>query len=254
MFGTATGTAMRWLRTQVAHGQAMASGSTRPLATEPAIEPAIGGPVESTDGTSQPDVSAVAPGGEQFRQPDQTTCGSSSLVMAKMINNPEYGADMLAPGDDGVTDPVAVTKRFDQAVLSMHRTTGGWRDSGGTWQLPWPTQLGTPPWAVARQMSVSGGSGRPGTRYRAHLANPVALGASYDTVTGAVDAGECVPLFIGDDVIARHVVLVTGEADDGLSIYDPSSGCWVVASRDAYVSGNIGVAGWSQPWFVVTPA
>ena len=65
----------------------------------------------------------------------------------------------------------------------MHRATGGWKDSGGTWQLPWPTQLGTPPWAVAREMSVAGGSGRPGTRYRAHLANPVDLGASYDAIT-----------------------------------------------------------------------
>jgi hypothetical protein len=174
--------------------------------------------------------------------------------MAKMINTPQYGADMLAPGDDGNTDPVVVTKRFDQAVLSMHRTTGGWKDSGGAWQLPWPTQLGTPPWAVARQLSVAGGSGRTGIKYRAHLANPVDLGANYDAVVGAVDAGECVPLFIGDDVIARHVVLVTGESDDGLSLYDPSSGAWVNVRREAYVAGNIDVAGWSQPWFVVTPS
>ena len=62
------------------------------------------------------------------------------------------------------------------------------------------------------------------------------------------------PLFIGDDVIARHVVLVTGESDDGLSIYNPSSGAWETASRAAYVGGNIAVAGWSQPWFVVTPS
>jgi hypothetical protein len=240
MIPTVTGTAMRWLRTQAAQVRTPA--------------PTPDGASEAAEGSGQPDVSAFAPGGEHFRQPDQTSCGPSSLVMAKMINTPEYGADLLAPGDDGTTDPVVVTTRFDQAVLSMHRVTGGWKDSGGTWQLPWPGQLGTPPWAVARQLSVAGGSGRRGTTYRAHLANPVALGASYDAITKAVDAGECVPLFIGDDVIARHVVLVTGESHDGLSIYDPSSGTWVRASRTAYVSGNIGVAGWSQPWFVITPS
>jgi hypothetical protein len=253
MLSAFTGTAMRWLRSQVAQVQTMASGSTRPAATEPASGPTDGA-AGAAPGSGQPDVSLFAPGGEQFRQPDQTTCGSSSLIMAKMINTPEYGADMLAPGDDGTVDLVVVTKRFDQAVLSMHRTTGGWKDSGGTWQLPWPTQLGTPPWAVARQMSVGGGSGRPGTKYRAHLANPVDLGASYSAVVSAVDAGECVPLFIGDDVIARHVVLVTGASDDGLSLYDPSSGAWVNVRRAAYVEGNIDVAGWSQPWFVVTPS
>jgi hypothetical protein len=39
-----------------------------------------------------------------------------------------------------------------------------------------------------------------------------------------------------------------------LSIYNPSSGAWVTASRAAYVGGNLDVAGWSQPWFVVTPS
>ena len=141
MSSTVTGTAMRWLRTQIAQ-----------VRTPP---PAREGAGAADQGSGQPDVSALAPGGEQFRQPDQTTCGSSSLVMAKMINTPGYGAAMLAPGHDGSTDPVVVTKRFDQAVLAMHRVTGGWKDSGGTWQLPWPTQLGTPPWAAARQMSVA---------------------------------------------------------------------------------------------------
>lgn len=248
MLSAVTGRAMRWLRCQVAHAQAMTPGAA------PATGPATAGGAGPAQRNCQPDVSRFAPGGEQYRQPDRTTCGSSSLIMAKMINFPEFGSALLAPGNDGTVDPAVVTQRFDQAVLSMHRTTSGWKDVDGTWQLPWPAQLGTPPWAVARQMNVAGGSGRPGTRYRAQLADPADLGASYDAVTRAVDAGECVPLFIGDDVIARHVVLVTGGSVDGLSIYDPSSGTWVTASRDAYTSGNIGVAGWSQPWFVVTPA
>ena len=252
MFATATGTAMRWLRSQVAHAQTMTSSPGVPRA---AVAGAVAGAANgAVDGHHQPDVRAFAPGGEQFHQPDQTTCGSSSLVMARMINDPAYGETILAPNDDGSTDLIAVTERFDQAVLAMHRLTSGWKDGGGTWQLPWPAQLGTPPWAVARQMSADGGSGTPSTEYRARLIDPAQLGPTYDAIVGAVDAGQCVPLFIGDDLMARHVVLVTGHTAGGLSIYDPSCGEWVPASRDAYLDGNIDVAGWGPPWFVVTPA
>ena len=174
--------------------------------------------------------------------------------MAAMINIPAYGEAILAPRDDPDADRVAVTKRFGRAVLAMHRTTGGWKDSCGTWQVPWPAQLGTPPWAVARQMGADGGSGTPGTKYGSRLIDPLALGSAHDTITRALDAGECVPLFVGDDRMARHVVLVTGHTDGDLSLYDPSCGAWVSATRDAFLGGNLDVAGWSQPWFVVTPA
>ena len=40
MLSAVTGTAMRWLRSQVAQVQTTASRSTRPPATEPASEPA----------------------------------------------------------------------------------------------------------------------------------------------------------------------------------------------------------------------
>jgi hypothetical protein len=245
---TTAGTAMRWLRFGVAQAQTAAA------ATLDRVTPRSTPSPKTPLAAQPPDVSRFAPGGDQFVQPDQTTCGSSSLVMAKMINTPVYGDGVLAPGDDGSIDLAAVKARFAEAVLAMHRTTGGWKDTSGAWQLPWPTQLGTPPWAVARQLTVGGGSGRPGVKYQAHLANPRALGETYDAITAAVDGGDCVALFIGDDIMARHVVLVTGRDDaDGLSIYDPSSGEWVSASRSDYVGGNISVAGWSQPWFVVTP-
>ena len=182
------------------------------------------------------------------------------MVMAKMINTPDYGTTILQPGDDGAIDTDAVKQRFDVAVLAMHVATGGWKDSAGSWQLPWPAQLGTPPWAVARQMSASGGSGVAGTSYRSHLVNPLDPGSSYTAITAAVNAGQSVPLFIGNDVMARHVVLVTGHTqvensdDDGLSIYDPSCGRWVSATRAGFVGNNIDVAGWGQPWFTILPA
>jgi hypothetical protein len=201
---------------------------------------------------AQPDVSRFSPGGDQFHQPDQTTCGSSSLVMAKMLNTPAYGDTILGADPP---DPAAVKQRFDEAVLAMHDTTSGFIDSEGLWQLPWPEQLGTAPWAVARQMGADGGSGLPGSNYRIHLANPLVPDRTYDAVTAAVDAGQSVPMFIGNNVMARHVVLVTGHtADDGLSIYDPSCGQWVSASRAAYVGSELGVAGWNRPWFSILPS
>ena len=247
MFSTAD--AARWLRAGVAQSQAVAHHAAGAIVTA-STNPAVG----VTPSPGDPDVSRFAPGGDQFLQPDQTTCGSSSLVMAKMINTPAYAATILQPDDSGAVDPVAVKQRFDQAVLAMHIATSGWKDSAGGWQLPWPTQLGTAPWAVARQMAAAGGSGVAGVRYRWQLVNPLDPGASYAAITAAVDSGQCVPLFIGNDVMARHVVLVTGHiADDGLSIYDPSCGQWVTATRDGYVGSHIDIAGWGQPWFTILP-
>jgi hypothetical protein len=248
MFSTTD--AAHWLRAGVSQAEAVA----RRAATI-ATGSGKSATVSVTPNSGDPDVSRFAPGGDQFLQPDQTTCGSSSLVMAKMINTPDYGSTILQPGNDGAVDPDAVKQRFDQAVLAMHVVTGGWKDSAGNWQLPWPTQLGTAPWAVARQMAATGGSGVTGTGYQSHLVNPLDPGASYVAITTAVDAGQCVPLFIGNDLMARHVVLVTGHTDDGgLSIYDPSCGLWVTASRDGYVGNNLDIAGWGQPWFTILPA
>ena len=238
MFSTSA--AAQWLRSSVAHAESAARRAGSPAAVVRA--PTSGGP----------DVSRFTPGGDQFLQPDQTTCGSSSLVMAKMINTPDYGETILQPGNDGAMDLGVVKLRFDRAVLAMHVVTGGWKDSAGSWQLPWPAQLGTAPWAVARQMGIVGGSGVVGSSYRSHLVDPFNPGASYSAITTAVEAGQYVPLFIGNDVMARHVVLVTGHTDDdGLSIYDPSGGQWVSASRDSYVGNDLDVAGWRQPWFTI---
>lgn len=253
--------AAQWFRAGVSQAQTAAHQAV--AAAAKTIATVTNNPSSSTTSgpsttSGEPDVSRFAPGGDQFVQPDQTTCGSSSLVMAKMINTPDYGTTILQPGDDGTVDPAAVKRRFDQAVLAMHTVTGGWKDSAGSWQLPWPTQLGTPPWAVAREMGAAGGSGVAGGSYQFLVVNPRDSGGSYTAVAAAVDGGQCVPLFIGNDVMARHVVLVTGhardDADDDLSIYDPSCGQWVTATRAGYVGNNIGIAGWGQPWFTILPA
>ena len=66
--------------------------------------------------------------------------------------------------------------------------------------------------------------------------------------------GHTVPLYVGDSTRPGHVVLVTGSDSDSLTIYDPASGQEQAISRDDFTSGDLGVSGWDEPWFAVTPS
>ncbi|HRD62442.1 MAG TPA: hypothetical protein PL137_16165, partial [Nocardioides sp.] len=72
-------------------------------------------------------------------QPDQRTCGPSSLVAAHLLVDPAYAATQ---------NP----KTFAASVLALHRELTA-TSAFGQAQLPWPRGLGTPPWAAARAMS-----------------------------------------------------------------------------------------------------
>ena len=76
-------------------------------------------------------------------QPDQRSCGPSSLVAAHILLDPAYAATQ---------NPHA----FAGSVLDLHRQLTG-ASAFGRAQLPWPRALGTPPWAVARAMSEYAG-------------------------------------------------------------------------------------------------
>ena len=244
---TTVGTAMRWLRFGVAQAQTAAAASLNKVTPRAA-------PSRQTSETGQqPDVSRFAPGGDQFVQPDQTTCGSSSLVMARMINTPTYGDEILGAAGDGTTDPGAVeaTLRPGGAGDAPHdRRMEGQRRRVAV-AVADPARH--PAAGRCRQLTVAGGSGRPGVKYGAQLANPLALAATYDAVTAALDAGDCVPLFIGDDVIARHVVLVTGHERGRTFDLRPVRGQLGVSGQKCLRRRQHRGPGWSQPWFVITP-
>ncbi|MGZ8744855.1 MAG: hypothetical protein ACXWXO_18210, partial [Nocardioides sp.] len=72
-------------------------------------------------------------------------------------------------------------------------------------------------------------------------------------VAAASEDGHTVPLYIGGSIRPGHVVLVTGSEDGTLTIYEPANGETVTVSRDDFVNGDLGVAGWDEPWFAVTP-
>ena len=192
--------------------------------------------------------------GDPLRQPDATTCGSSSLVMAQMINHPDFASTILDPDRTaGGTTPNA----FAAAVLRTHHRTGRFRDERGVLSVPWPAFLGTHPWAVARHMSGPAGHGRTPARYVVRVVDPAQARAEYLRIVRAVDAGDVVPLFVGNALMARHVVLVTGHHDlpePGLDVYEPAAGRWVDLARSRWLAGNVDIAGWSEAWFAVLPS
>ncbi len=194
--------------------------------------------------------------GDDAKQPDPTTCGSSSLVMSRMENDPAYALWMQTGYDPvtGATDPRTPAERFADESQAMHVRTNLPLDRDHGLQFPWPTQAGTQPWALAAEMSAEGGSGVPGTSYDVSVVDPDDRGSSFDAVVRASEGGTTVPIYVGDDTRPGHVTLVTAsEGGDTLSVYDPSNGSTITVARDDWVNGTLEVAGWSEPWFVVVP-
>ena len=188
-----------------------------------------------------------------LRQPDSTTCGSSSLVVSHMLHDPAYDMWMLTGYDPGTgdLDPRSVADRFESEVLAMHDRTNGLRDAVGGWQVPWPEALGTQPWAVANQMAS--GSGVPGMDYDVRLVDPRDPGSSYDAMVAATGDGGPVPFFVGDALSPRHVMLATATDDGSLVVYDPGSGLDVGVTREQW-TGSAMPGTWREPWAVVVPS
>jgi len=194
-------------------------------------------------------------------QPDSTTCGSSVLVVSRMLNDASYAAFLVNGADPatGHQEPGTVQDRFAEQTLAMHRLTSGMRDSGGGMQLPWPSALGTRPWAVAREMTNQ--AGRKGVPYAARLVLPTssARSAAFDRLVDLARDGLASPLYVGNRWSPRHVVLVLpgdegDEGDDAVLIYDPASGRRYPIARAAFVGADLDVAGWSTPWVLVAPS
>lgn len=186
-------------------------------------------------------------------QPDGTTCGSSSLVMSRMVNNPAYAMQVI-DGYDPVTGQSTTgtpQSRFANESLAMHERTNAWHDRDGNWNPAWPMGLGTHPNDVAREMSAAGGSGVPGTRYEVDYA----LGDradTFDRMVAASQAGHTVPVYVGDGV-PRHVVLATAADAGTVTFYEPGEGKTVTVTREQWINGDSNLGGWDRPWAVVVP-
>jgi hypothetical protein len=163
-------------------------------------------------------------------QPDQRSCGPSSLVAAHMLLDPAYAATM---------NPHA----FAAEVLTLHSHI----TSAAGFRLPWPRALGTPPWAVARAMSDFAG-----VPYSSTLVPLHDRGRLFAQVRTAV-VTRPVPLYVGD-WIPRHVVLAVSPTADGVLVYNPAHGTVDELLASAFADGRLTTFGrWVKPWFVVLP-
>jgi hypothetical protein len=200
---------------------------------------------------------------ERLVQPDRRSCGASVLVVARMVLDRGY-AELVASGRHPVTGfelPGSRADRFRGEALAMHRRVTGLVDVHGRLQLPWPRALGTPPWAVARQLSATG---RPAPRH-AVVTLRAGRGAVFDRIVAATAAGRPVPVYVGNRWAPRHVALFLGGDPGGgpggspgrvdrLRCYDPASGRVVDVEREAFVRGRLGLSGWDRPWCAVLPS
>jgi hypothetical protein len=191
-------------------------------------------------------------------QPDRTTCGSTCLVVARALGDASY-AVWLESGEvaERARDPRTPGRRFADEVLATHVRTNRWVDASGRPRWAWPRGLGTTPWALAHELTATGGTTAPGTSHRVRTVSPRRRGEAYDAVARAVANGHAIPLYVGNRLLPRHVVLVVDvdiDVDEPwLAAYDPSSGRRVRLPREAFVRGDLRVAGWSEPWFAVLP-
>jgi hypothetical protein len=150
-----------------------------------------------------------------LRQPDARSCGAATVVMAEARHDPAFAERACADQD-----------AFATVVLRRHRELTRWP--------PWPRMIGTPPWAVARALTAVTGVPHHTrlARWR-RSAPPPPSGA----------------LYVGSRWLPRHVVLMVAEG----RCYEPASGRVAGVPRDAFAAGELSLAGWSTPWFVVRP-
>jgi hypothetical protein len=170
----------------------------------------------------------------RLSQPDRRSCGAASLVMARRLVRPAYAALV---GDQAV---------FAHETSTLHRRVTSLADTTGAWQVPWPRALGTPPWAVARELGIL--TGRP------YAVRQVRLGRRVWPLLERATPQQPVAVFVGDRFLPRHVVLVTGTEAGGARTYEPSAGVDVVVSSGRWERGDLALAGWDRPWLVVSPA
>ncbi len=147
----------------------------------------------------------------RLQQPDRRSCGAAALVMARRLVRPRYAGL--------VSDQTS----FAHEVATLHRRLTSLADTAGGWQVPWPQALGTPPWAVARELRLL--TGVP------YAVRPVRLQRRVWPAFEHVTPTRPAAVFVGDRYLPRHVVLVTGTEDRRARTYEPASGLVVSVPR-----------------------
>jgi hypothetical protein len=216
--------------------------------------------------------------GTPIDQTDQTTCGSTSLVVLMAQSDPLLALWLRTgkrpPGYEPswlahLTPDQWAAKTYDERLtlveLAMKTATNENELLPGGSRFPWPGAAGTPPWGAADALDrtvTTTGSG-----YESVMIDDQDPSLLRDTLTRAAvaaNAGNPVPLYVGGDssdgldaTIPRHVVLITGYHRGVYTIYEPSSGQqFTVPEQELLDGGGPSLAAfgnWTHPDWIVLP-
>lgn len=190
-------------------------------------------------------------------QQSPVTCGSACLTVARMLVDPVFASWVRTgtprlPGSPAGENQAERFAAYERVV--MGRTNGvlaGRRSPN----LPWPRALGTPPWGAKRELEY--GAATQGTRYDVATVRQLSdetLRDAFEHLVDVVAEGEPGLLYVGNAQLPRHVVLVLpGDGDRVLDVYDPGTGRVDHLRRDTFVERRLALSGWQNPWFVVQP-
>lgn len=198
------------------------------------------------------DVGEAAP-----RQQSPTTCGSACLLVARMLLDPTFAEVLLdgsgsgRPGHAAWPATAEADARFAAHERLVAARTNALVARAGGVQLPWPRALGTPPWGARAELQRTGAS--PGGSYSVRwlrLRGTGVLERTYAALLASVSPGRPALLYVGNQWLPRHVVLlVPGEPH--LLVYEPSAGRVLDLPAGPFVRRELGLAGWDVPWAAV---
>ena len=183
--------------------------------------------------------------------------GAACLTVARMLVDPVFASWVRSgePHPPGTPPGETESERFTAYARVVITRTNRLAVHGHRPTLPWPRRLGTSPWGARDELE--GGAARPGARYDVDLlrSDDVAtLREAYERLAQVVVDGEPALLYVGDGSLPRHVTLVLpGEGDGALTVYDPGDGAVTHLRRDSLVGRSLGLSGWDIPWLCVQP-
>lgn len=187
-------------------------------------------------------------------QKDETTCGSTSILMTRLMADPLY-ALYLTTGIDPTGARPQSNQTVEQRLAAEEQHIHDLSTQGKLGPLNYPQGLGTPPWGATDVLNSY--SKATGVNYGYHLVDDTdgsQVDAALASVERSVDSGKPAVIYTGDGV-PRHIMVVVGHVGDQLQIYEPGGGQVLTVSEDDFRNGHMnGAGGWPHVDFVITPS
>lgn len=179
-------------------------------------------------------------------QYDNTTCGTTSLMVTRAAADPRYALTFT----EGIEN-LHEEERFDEFERRFSAEQARVHDETN---VIYPQFIGTSPTGMANWMNRHTES--TGATYRHQLVDDTdqrGVSAALRDVVTAVDQGHPVPVLVGGAYPA-HYVTVVGHQDGDLLIFEPTHGITTRVPAENFVNGNMGdAAGFDHVQAVIVP-